>query len=63
MLPSQSMARSPQRAAELQRMLDASEKEVQCLVTAQLEVSRPQLPVPLHAYGVSGLGCSSSAVL
>ncbi|XP_065554367.1 ras-related protein Rab-44 isoform X4 [Lathamus discolor] len=37
-LEQESMAPSPQRAAELQRMLDASEKEVQRLVTEQLEL-------------------------
>uniref|UniRef100_A0A8B9GGL7 Ras-related protein Rab-44 n=1 Tax=Amazona collaria TaxID=241587 RepID=A0A8B9GGL7_9PSIT len=37
-LEHESMARSPQRAVELQRMLDDSEKEVQRLVTAQLEL-------------------------
>ncbi|NWS49235.1 RAB44 protein, partial [Probosciger aterrimus] len=38
LLPSQGMARSHQYALELQRMLDASEKEVQRLVTAQMEL-------------------------
>ncbi|XP_057259779.1 ras-related protein Rab-44 [Pezoporus wallicus] len=37
-LEQESVAPSPQRAAELQRMLDAGEKEVQRLVTAQLEL-------------------------
>ncbi|KAM4646061.1 ras-related protein Rab-44 isoform 3-T3 [Amazona ochrocephala] len=37
-LEHESMARSPQRAVELQRMLDDSEEEVQRLVTAQLEL-------------------------
>ncbi|KAM8988144.1 ras-related protein Rab-44 [Ara ararauna] len=37
-LQPESVARSPQRAAELQRMLDDGEKEVQRLVTVQLEL-------------------------
>ncbi|XP_062481624.1 ras-related protein Rab-44 isoform X5 [Pezoporus occidentalis] len=37
-LEQESVAPSPQRAAELQRMLDAGEKEVQRLLTAQLEL-------------------------
>ncbi|XP_061205546.1 ras-related protein Rab-44 [Neopsephotus bourkii] len=37
-LQQESAAPSPQRAAELQRVLDASEEEVQRLVTAQLEL-------------------------
>lgn len=55
LLPSQSMARSHQHSVELQQALDASEREVQRLVMAQIEVSWPQPLVPHRAYGVSGL--------
>ncbi|NXP86365.1 RAB44 protein, partial [Passerina amoena] len=39
-LQQQSMARSRQQGEELQRVLDASEREVQRLVTAQMELER-----------------------
>ncbi|NXO68994.1 RAB44 protein, partial [Phainopepla nitens] len=39
-LQQQSMARSQQHGEELQRVLDASEREVQRLVTAQMELER-----------------------
>ncbi|NWT12375.1 RAB44 protein, partial [Vireo altiloquus] len=39
-LQQQSMARSHQQGEELQRVLDASEREVQRLVTAQMELER-----------------------
>ncbi|XP_064491907.1 ras-related protein Rab-44 [Pseudopipra pipra] len=39
-LEQKSMARSHQQGAELQRVLDASEREVQRLVTAQMELER-----------------------
>ncbi|KAL2295476.1 hypothetical protein Nmel_017889 [Mimus melanotis] len=39
-LQQQSMARSQQQGEELQRVLDASEREVQRLVTAQMELER-----------------------
>ena len=55
LLPLQSMARSHQHGVELQRALDASEREVQRLVKAQMEVSWPRALVPDGARGVSGL--------
>lgn len=52
LVPPQSMARSQQHGEELQRVLDASEREVQRLVTAQMEVGR----TPLVCQG--SLGCA-----
>lgn len=60
-MPPQSMARSHQHGEELQRVLDASEREVQRLVTAQMEVGWPQRP--LCVLGVSGLCWNNPTLL
>lgn len=57
--PCQSVARSHQHSVELQRALDASEREVQRLVTAQMEVRWS----PIVRMGSLGCACSSNTVL